>query len=254
MSQASHLAPLNGNNLRVFTGFRFTISAMSRGVNVKRLVVAVLAISLTLSPSAFAEQKGKSVKSAKVPAVKCKATKAVGHTPPSVAPADKLPKRFARTFTFDTNCGTIVVTTVGAKAPITVTQLATLARGGFFNNTLCHRLTTQGLYVLQCGDPTATGSGGPNFTFRDENLPAEGLNNYPAGTVAMANSGPGTNGSQFFLVFADTTLGANYTIWGTITQGLDIVKAIAKAGVKGGGADGAPNQPISINRVTVSNN
>ena len=227
---------------------------MSKGVNVKRLVVAVIAISLTLSPSAFAEQKGKSVKSAKVPAVKCKATKAVGHTPPSVAPAEKLPKRFARTFTFDTNCGTIVVTTVGAKAPITVTQLATLARGGFFNNTLCHRLTTQGLYVLQCGDPTATGSGGPNFTFRDENLPAEGLNNYPAGTVAMANSGPGTNGSQFFLVFADTTLGANYTIWGTITQGLDIVKAIAKAGVKGGGADGAPNQPISINRVTVSNN
>jgi peptidyl-prolyl cis-trans isomerase B (cyclophilin B) len=227
---------------------------MSRGVNVKRLVVAVIATSLILSPSAFAETKGKSVKSAKVPAIKCKATKAVGHTPPSVAPAEKLPKRFARTFTFDTNCGTIVVTTVGAKAPITVTQLATLARGGFFNNTLCHRLTTQGLYVLQCGDPTATGSGGPNFTFRDENLPVEGLNNYPAGTVAMANSGPGTNGSQFFLVFADTTLGANYTIWGTITQGLDIVKAIAKAGVKGGGADGAPNQPISINRVTVSNN
>jgi peptidyl-prolyl cis-trans isomerase B (cyclophilin B) len=227
---------------------------MSRGVNVKRLVVAVIATSLILSPSAFAETKGKSVKSAKVPAIKCKATKAVGHTPPSVAPAEKLPKRFARTFTFDTNCGTIVVTTVGAKAPITITQLATLARGGFFNNTLCHRLTTQGLYVLQCGDPTATGGGGPNFTYRDENLPVEGLNNYPAGTVAMANSGPGTNGSQFFLVFADTTLGANYTIWGTITQGLDIVKAIAKAGVKGGGADGAPNQPISINRVTVSNN
>ncbi|MEN9927768.1 MAG: hypothetical protein RJB27_844 [Actinomycetota bacterium] len=227
---------------------------MSRGVNVKRLVVAVIATSLILSPSAFAETKGKSVKSAKVPAIKCKATKAVGHTPPSVAPAEKLPKRFARTFTFGTNCGNIVVTTVGAKAPITITQLATLARGGYFNNTLCHRLTTQGLYVLQCGDPTATGSGGPNFTFRDENLPVEGLNNYPAGTVAMANSGPGTNGSQFFLVFADTTLGANYTIWGTITQGLDIVKAIAKAGVKGGGADGAPNQPISINRVTVSNN
>ena len=254
MLRASHLAPLNGNKLRVFTGFRFTISAMSRGVNVKRLVVAVIATSLILSPSAFAETKGKSVKSAKVPAIKCKATKAVGHTPPSVAPAEKLPKRFARTFTFDTNCGNIVVTTVGAKAPITITQLATLARGGFFNNTLCHRLTTQGLYVLQCGDPTATGGGGPNFTYRDENLPVEGLNNYPAGTVAMANSGPGTNGSQFFLVFADTTLGANYTIWGTITQGLDIVKAIAKAGVKGGGADGAPNQPISINRVTVSNN
>jgi peptidyl-prolyl cis-trans isomerase B (cyclophilin B) len=220
----------------------------------KRVVVAVIATSLILSPSAFAETKNKSVKSAKLSAIKCNTTKAVGHTPPSVAPADKLLKRIPRTFTFVTNCGNIVVTTVGSKAPITLTQLSTLARGGFFNNSLCHRLTTKGLYVLQCGDPTATGSGGPNFTYRDENLPAEGFNNYPAGTVAMANSGPGTNGSQFFLVFADTTLGANYTIWGTITQGLDIVKAIAKAGVKGGGADGPPNQPIAINRVTVSNN
>ena len=233
---------------------------MSKGVHVKKLIVAAVTLvalsasAFVVSPSASAvNTKSKSVKSAKVPAIKCTTTKAVGHTPPSVAPADKVLKRFPRTFTFATNCGNIVVTTVGSKAPITLTQLSTLARGGYFNNSLCHRLTTQGLYVLQCGDPTATGAGGPNFTYRDENLPAEGLNNYPAGTVAMANSGPGTNGSQFFLVFADTTLGANYTIWGTITQGLDIVKAIAKAGVKGGGADGAPNQAISINRVTVSN-
>jgi peptidyl-prolyl cis-trans isomerase B (cyclophilin B) len=226
---------------------------MSRGVHVKKVVIAAIAMSLVLSPSAFAEAKNKAVKSAKVSAIKCTPTKSVGHTPPTIAPADKVLKRLPRTFTFVTNCGNIVVTTVGAKAPITITQLATLARGGYFNNSLCHRLTTKGLYVLQCGDPTATGSGGPNFAYRDENLPAEGLNNYPAGTVAMANSGPGTNGSQFFLVFADTTLGANYTIWGTITQGLDIVKAIAKTGVKGGGADGTPNQPISINRVLVSN-
>ena len=215
---------------------------------------ALTASTLIVSPSASAvDTKNKTVKSAKVPAIKCTPTKAVGHTPPSVAPADKVLKRIPRTFTFVTNCGNIVVTTVGAKAPITLTQLSTLARGGYFNNSLCHRLTTQGLYVLQCGDPTATGGGGPNFTYRDENLPTEGLNNYPAGTVAMANSGPGTNGSQFFLVFADTTLGANYTIWGTVTQGLEIVKAIAKAGVKGGGADGAPSQQIEIKRVTVSN-
>jgi peptidyl-prolyl cis-trans isomerase B (cyclophilin B) len=233
---------------------------MLRGVHMKRIIVAGLALSaltastLIVSPSASAvDTKNKTVKSAKVPAIKCTPTKAVGHTPPSVAPADKVLKRIPRTFTFVTNCGNIVVTTVGAKAPITLTQLSTLARGGYFNNSLCHRLTTQGLYVLQCGDPTATGGGGPNFTYRDENLPTEGLNNYPAGTVAMANSGPGTNGSQFFLVFADTTLGANYTIWGTVTQGLEIVKAIAKAGVKGGGADGAPSQQIEIKRVTVSN-
>ena len=232
---------------------------MSKGVQVKRLIVVAVSIAalsastFVVSPTAFANSKSKSVKSAKVSEIKCAKTRAVGHTPPSIAPADKVLKRFPRTFTLVTNCGNIVISTVGAKAPITVTQLATLARGGYFNNSLCHRLTTKGLYVLQCGDPTATGAGGPNFTYRDENLPAEGLNNYPAGTVAMANSGPGTNGSQFFLVFADTTLGANYTIWGTITQGLDIVKAIAKAGVKGGGVDGTPNQPIAINRVSVSN-
>jgi peptidyl-prolyl cis-trans isomerase B (cyclophilin B) len=232
---------------------------MSKGVHVKKLIIAAVSITalsastFVFSPSAFAESKSKSVKSAKVSTIKCANTRSVGHTPPSIAPAEKVLKRIPRTFTFVTNCGNIVVTTVGARAPITITQLATLARGGYFNNTLCHRLTTKGLYVLQCGDPTATGGGGPNFSYRDENLPTESLNNYPAGTVAMANSGPGTNGSQFFLVFADTTLGANYTIWGTITQGLDIVKAIATAGVRGGGADGTPNQPISINRVTVSN-
>ena len=234
---------------------------MSRGVHMKRLIVAAVSVaalsasSLIISPAAVANTKSKS---AKVSAIKCAPTKAVGHTPPLVAPAEKLLKRFPRTFTFLTNCGSIVVTTVGARAPVTITQLTTLARGGYFNNSLCHRLTTKGLYVLQCGDPTATGGGGPSFAYRDENLPTESLNNYPAGTVAMANSGPGvngagTNGSQFFLVFADTTLGANYTIWGTITQGLDIVKAIAKAGVKGGGADGTPNQPIAINRVIVTN-
>ena len=226
---------------------------MPRGVHVKRLLVAVIAISVLASPSAIAEPKGKAAKNVKVAAIKCGPTKAAGHVPKDVAPAQKLPKKLARTFTFETNCGNIVVTTVGAKAPITITQLSTLAKRGYFDNSLCHRLTTQGLYVLQCGDPTATGSGGPNFTYGDENLPTATANNYPAGTVAMANSGPGTNGSQFFLVFADTTLGANYTIWGTITEGLDIVKAIAKAGVKGGGADGPPRQTIAINRVTVTN-
>jgi len=228
------------------------ISFMTQGFFMKRAVVAVVAISVLFSPSAIAETKSKAIKVVKVASVKCVPTKAVGHTPKEVAPAQKLPKRLTRTFTFETNCGNIVVTTVGAKAPITITQLSTLAKGGYFDNSLCHRLTTRGLYVLQCGDPTATGTGGPNFMFGDENLPLATANNYPAGTVAMANSGPGTNGSQFFLVFADTTLGANYTIWGTITEGLEIVKAIAKAGVKGGAADGPPKVAIAINRVTLS--
>ena len=188
----------------------------------------------------------------KVSAVKCTVTKAVGHSAKVVALTQKSLSKFPRTFTLTTNCGTIVITTVGNRAPETLTQLSMLSKAGYFNGSLCHRLTTQGIYVLQCGDPTATGMGGPGFTYRDENLPANVQNNYPAGTVAMANSGPGTNGSQFFLVYADTSLGADYTIWGKITKGLNIVQAIAKAGVKGGGADGTPNQTIALTKVRVN--
>ncbi len=181
----------------------------------------------------------------------CKATTAVGHEPLNVAPPSKVGTTFAKTFTLQTNCGDIEITTVGSKAPFTLTSLASLAKAGYYDNSLCHRLTTEGLYVLQCGDPTASGSGGPTYTVPDENLPQQVTNNYPAGTVAMANSGPNTNGSQFFLVFDDTTLGAAYTIWGTITKGLDIVKEIAAAGVVGGGGDGTPAQSVSIDKVIV---
>jgi len=188
-------------------------------------------------------------------AVKCAQATAKAHTPGKVAQPTKAAKPLPKKFTFNTNCGVIEVT-LNPKAPITITSLAALIKGKYYDNSLCHRLTTQGLFVLQCGDPTLTGAGSPTGWkgYKDENLPKNVTNNYPAGTVAMANSGPATNGSQVFFVYEDTSLGANYTIWGTITQGLDIVKAIAKAGVKGGGADGAPNQPISIARVTVSNN
>ena len=186
---------------------------------------------------------------AKTSAVVCKATNAKGHTPKVVAPPKKMNPGRIGIFTLVTNCGNIVIKTDGIKAPVTMTALTTLAKAGYFNNTLCHRLTTSGLYVLQCGDPTATGTGGPGFAFRDENLPKAAANNYPAGTVAMANSGPSTNGSQFFLVFGNTTLAPSYTIWGKITSGLNIVKAIAAAGVKGGGSDGTPAKTIAIEKV-----
>jgi peptidyl-prolyl cis-trans isomerase B (cyclophilin B) len=102
--------------------------------------------------------------------------------------------------------------------------------------------------VLQCGDPTATGTGGPGFELPDENLPTADGVNYPAGTVAMANAGPGTSGSQFFIVYEDTTLPASYTIWGEVSSGLDIVKKVAEAGVAGGGTDGSPAAPIGIEK------
>ena len=222
------------------------------------VVIALLFASIFVTPpmSAQAEtQKSKatSVNNKKSDKVRCKVTKASAQTPARVTPPNSILKRFPKTITLETNCGDIVIQTMARQAPVTVTVMATLARNGFFDNTLCHRLTTEGIFVLQCGDPTATGTGGPDFRYRDENLPMAGENNYPEGTVAMANSGPGTNGSQFFLVYKNTTLGPNYTIWGRITSGLDIVKFIAEGGIRNGGVDGTPLRTISINKARTNN-
>ena len=182
------------------------------------LVIALFCVSLISAPtiSAHAESpkpKTTTVSNKKAEKIRCQVTKATAQTPARVAPPNSILKRFPKTITLDTNCGEIVIQTMARQAPVTVTVMATLARNGFFDNTLCHRLTTEGIYVLQCGDPTATGTGGPDFRYVDENLPTAGKNNYPEGTVAMANSGPpGTNGSQFFLVYKNTTLGPNYTL------------------------------------------
>lgn len=211
----------------------------------KRVSTAVIGLVFLVGSISF-------VPSAQAAALKCTPTKAVGHDPKKIATPKKALTTFPKKFTLVTNCGNIVITTVGAKAPFAMTSIAALSKGGYYDNSLCHRLTTQGLFVLQCGDPTATGRGGPQFTFPDENLPANTANNYPAGTVAMANSGPNTNGSQFFLVYANTTLAPSYTIWGTITSGLDIVKAIAKAGAAGGAPDGKPAKTIAIQKVLVN--
>lgn len=178
---------------------------------------------------------------------------------PEAAPAVDLPnagitESNKATISFTTNQGEIVIETTPSLAPLTVNAIAALAQKNYFDKTICHRLTTEGIYVLQCGDPTGTGTGGPGFNIPDENLPEAVENNYPAGTVAMANAGPGTSGSQFFLVYQDTTLGPDYTIWGSITSGLDILQTIASAGVVDGGADGAPATGVTIEstKVTIS--
>lgn len=158
----------------------------------------------------------------------------------------------AGALTLATNCGDIVIDLLADDAPSTVASIAFLADTGFYNATACHRLTTAGIFVVQCGDPAGNGTGGPGYQIPDENLPAEGEANYPAGTVAMANAGPGTSGSQFFLVYEDTTLPSGYTIWGQITQGLDVIQAIAQAGTADGGGDGLPAQPLVIESATVS--
>ena len=149
------------------------------------------------------------------------------------------------TVTLATDRGDIVFEMDSAEAPCTANNLRSLAHFRYFDATPCHRLTTQGIQVLQCGDPSGTGSGGPGYQFADENL--EGAT-YPRGTVAMANAGPGTNGSQFFLVYGDSTLPPNYTPFGRITAGLEVLDAVAKAGSddSNGLGDGKPKAPITI--------
>lgn len=146
--------------------------------------------------------------------------------------------------------GTVTATLLGDKAPCTVNSFEWLASKGFFTNTICHRLTTSGIYVLQCGDPTGTGSGGPGYTIPDENLAGA---TYPAGTIAMANTGSAhTGGSQFFLVYKATQLPPSYTPFGTITSGLDVLTGIAAKGAAGGMGDGAPKEKVTITSFTIS--
>lgn len=148
----------------------------------------------------------------------------------------------------DTNCGPIIVELDGNAAPQTVASFLLLADGEFYKDSPCHRLVDGGTQVLQCGDPTGTGRGGPGYTFGIENAPADGL--YPRGTLAMARSqDPDSNGSQFFIVFGDTTLpleAGGYSIFGKVTGGMEIVDYIAAQGVEGGGIEGMPAQQISI--------
>jgi len=163
------------------------------------------------------------------------------------------------TVTIKTNRGDIVFTADGKAAPYAVYSFVYLAEKQYFNATSCHRLTTNAIYVLQCGDPTGTGSGGPGYAFQDENLASlgtpdsEGSVTYKAGVVAMANAGPDTNGSQFFLVYKDSPIAPGYTPFGTITQGLNIIQQVAQAGTDNSNSagDGHPNDSVQIASVTI---
>jgi peptidyl-prolyl cis-trans isomerase B (cyclophilin B) len=167
------------------------------------------------------------------------------------------------TMTLTTNQGEIPVTLDREKAPCTVQSIAHLVTDKFYDNTPCHRLTaSQGLKVLQCGDPDGTGGGGPGYSVPDELTSAQGLAAgqpgsdgtptvvYPRGAIAMANAGPNTGGSQFFLVYGDSTLPPNYTYFGTVTEaGLTVLDKIAAGGItpgQNGPEDGAPTAGVTI--------
>ncbi|GGM12755.1 peptidyl-prolyl cis-trans isomerase [Streptomyces fumigatiscleroticus] len=171
-------------------------------------------------------------------------------------PAMSIDKSAKYTLKLATTCGEIDVAMKASAAPHTVNSFDFLAGKGYFDHTKCHRLTTSGIYVLQCGDPTGSGSGGPGYTIPDENLKDKSLkdNVYPAGTVAMANTGQAhSGGSQFFLVYQDSQLPPSYTPFGTVSDaGMKVLKKIAAAGESTGAGDGAPNATVVINKATVT--
>ena len=169
--------------------------------------------------------------------------------------------------TINTNVGKLMFNLLNSKATCTINSFVHLAEAGYFNNSQCHRLVTSGIYVLQCGDPSATattkltcsttstiGVGTPGYDFASENLTGA---KYPAGTVAMANEGTASsNGSQFFIVYKDSTSGltASYTPFATVSSGLGIVQNMAKDGyscqyAQSGG--GAPKKKVIIDSVTI---
>jgi len=158
------------------------------------------------------------------------------------------------TATINTNRGAIVIDLLNSKATCTVNSFVHLAEAAFYNNTPCFRLSTADPYMLQCGDPTGKGSGGPGYEFANENLTGA---TYPAGTLAMANGmpdNPVSNGSQFFLVYKNSPLPADYPPFGKIVSGLNILQTVAKAGYgpplsSAGG--GAPKEKVQIESVTV---
>ncbi|MFE9844240.1 peptidylprolyl isomerase [Streptomyces goshikiensis] len=178
---------------------------------------------------------------------------------PSGPPAMAIDKSAKYTLGLTTNSGAVKVAMDAAKTPETVNSFKSLADKKFFDGTKCHRLTTDGIFVLQCGDPEGTGSGGPGYTIKDENLDSLGKPDgtgkvvYPAGTVAMANTGqPNSGGSQFFLVYKDTQLPPGYTPFGKMdAAGLKVVEGIAKAGTADGATDGAPKNTVTIEKATV---
>jgi cyclophilin family peptidyl-prolyl cis-trans isomerase len=147
------------------------------------------------------------------------------------------------TATLETSAGTMTAELLPGEAPLTVNNFVFLAREGFYDGVIFHRVIPG--FMIQGGDPTGTGTGGPGYRFRDEPVRL----GYKRGTLAMANAGPNTNGSQFFVMHADYGLPPSYTIFGRLTEGHDVLDAIATAPK---GANDRPHDPISIRSIAIS--
>lgn len=178
---------------------------------------------------------------------------AVGGTP--ARPVDPPPSTASTvgvvSLTLAMSGGDVTVTGDRARTPCTLNSFESLAKQGYFDNTACHRLADSGMFLVQCGDPTGSGRGGPGYRFADE---LGGGVSYPAGTVAMANAGPNANGSQFFIVYRDSGLPPDFTVLGHVDEAsLKVIRAMAADGqdYSYGDGTGRPRNPFRITRVSV---
>lgn len=237
--------------------------------SLRRLFVLVVVPLLVLTAACGSDP----AKTAKAETSQCKYTQAGKAAKPVDLPPGDPAKNTPDEVTIGTDQGDIKVSLDADKAPCTVNSFLSLAKQGFFDDTRCHRLTTQGLFVLQCGDASASGqngdlpqpgAGGPGYVFDDELIdndprlqpclgqvdPTSGKEvcTYTTGTLAMANAGPGTNDSQFFLVYKDSPLGSAYTVFGRMSAaGLKVVQKVAEGGVDTDGQ--TPKTPVTITSV-----
>ena len=163
-------------------------------------------------------------------------------------PAMTIDKNKKYSATLKTAAGDITIDLDATTTPITVNNFVYLAKKGFYDNTIFHR-TIKG-FMIQGGDPKGDGTGGPGYKFADEPITGE----YTRGTIAMANSGPNTNGSQFFIMHADYNLPNNYVIFGKIVNGLDVVDKIASSPTKPGGEGSTPVTPVVVKTITIVEN
>jgi peptidyl-prolyl cis-trans isomerase B (cyclophilin B) len=154
----------------------------------------------------------------------------------------------------ETNLGQMVWELEASKAPCTVGALRSMAEAKYFDDSTCHRLVSTGIFVLQCGDPTGTGSGSPGYFYAEENLPTAKQVPYPKGSIAMAKTAqPNTTGSQFFINYQDSPLPPEYTYVGSVIRGLDLVEQVAKGGDDGSfgqAGGGKPKVTMTIKSIT----
>jgi cyclophilin family peptidyl-prolyl cis-trans isomerase len=203
------------------------------------------------SPPAATNGSPKTTGGDAVPAVRC--TFADESSPGAIAvegrPSDTSDGD-GGTLTFATDKGPLKIELDPAAGPCSVRSIRFLARKKFYDGSSCHRLTTNpNLGVLQCGDPSGTGTGTPGYQY-DDQMPAKGA--YQRGVVAMANAGPGTNGSQFFIVHGAAQIPSDYPVVGKVVAGMEIVDKVVAGGVAGGADDGKPATPLTFTTVTGS--